>query len=167
MRCAYLAQDRLDNISTHDTFKTSCEVLERSAEKSMAVLRARSKRSSLGRARGQRWSWRHSNASKHVWSERAERSTFAQTQFNSSKRDWQCGKRVLRTRERRMLKTVSAKPVCRLELEATTFTAQRLFKREGSCIAKEEELTKRTRHIQTRMLWLQERVAAKHLRVVK
>ena len=35
-----------------------------------------------------------------------------------------------------MLRTGSAKLVCRLELEATTFTAHRLFKREGSCIAK-------------------------------
>ena len=49
--------------------------------------------------------------------------------------------------------------------EATTFIAHRLFKREGSCIAKRSWQS--TRHIQTRMLWLQERVVAKHLRVVK
>ena len=72
----------------HDTIETSCEVLERSAEKSIAVLRARPKRSSLRSARGQRLGWRHGNASKHFWSDRAVRSTFAQTQFNSSKRDW-------------------------------------------------------------------------------
>ena len=35
-----------------------------------------------------------------------------------------------------MLRTGSAKLVCRLEPEATTCTAHRLFKREGSCIAK-------------------------------
>ena len=34
-------------------------------------------------------------------------------------------------------------------------------------LLREEETGKSTRHIQTRMLWLQERVAAKHLRVVK
>ena len=104
MRCAYLAQDRVDisersnqmsctsdvetESRTHDTIETSCEVLERSAKKSIAVHRARTMRSSLGSARGQRLGWRHSNESKHVWSDRAERSTFAQTQFNSSKRDW-------------------------------------------------------------------------------
>ena len=34
-------------------------------------------------------------------------------------------------------------------------------------LREEEELGKSTRHLQTRMLWLQERVAATHLRVVK
>ena len=68
---------------THDAIETSCEVPERSAEKSIAVHRARAKRSSVRSACGQRLGWRHSNASKHVWSDRAERSTFAQTQFKN------------------------------------------------------------------------------------
>ena len=43
---------------------------------------------------------------------------------------------VLRTHELRSVRTGSAKPVSRLDPEATTFTAHRLFKRESSCIAK-------------------------------
>ena len=37
----------------------------------------------------------------------------------------------------------------------------------AKAIASRRGTGKSTRHIQTRMLWLQERVAAKHLRVVK
>ena len=43
--------------------------------------------SRAGSARGQRLGWRHSNASEQVWSHCAERTSFAQTQFNR-KRDW-------------------------------------------------------------------------------
>ena len=57
--------------------------------------------------------------------------------------------------EGRMLRIGFAKLVCRLESEITTLTALRFFECEGN------------RHRQTMMLWLQERVAAKHLRVVK
>ena len=70
------------------------EVPEMSAKKSTAVHRARAKQSALGSARGQRLGWRHSNASEHVWSDCAARTTFAQTQLNSTKRHWtqQCSK---------------------------------------------------------------------------
>ena len=68
MRCAYLAQDRVDiseaiqmsctsdvetESRTHDTIETCGEVPERSAKEGIAVPRARSKRSSHGSARGQ------------------------------------------------------------------------------------------------------------------
>ena len=69
-------------------FETSGEVLERSAERSIAVLRARAKQGALGSARGQRLGWRHNNASEHVWSDCAERTTFAQTQLNNTERHW-------------------------------------------------------------------------------
>ena len=103
MRCASLAQDRVDiseaikclarAMSKPKTrpmtqLKRAARYLKESAEKSISAPCARSKRSSLGSARGQRLGWRHNDASKHVWSDRAERSTFAQTQFNSSKRHW-------------------------------------------------------------------------------
>ena len=47
----------------------------------------------------------------------------------------------------------------------TTLVVHRFF--ECKSIASRRGTGKSTRHIQTRMLWLQERVAAKHLRVVK
>ena len=111
------------------------------------------------------WAVGHSNASEHVWSDRAERSTFAQTQLNSTKRHWtqQCKKRMLRTREGRMLRTGSAKPVRRLE---PVFTAHRLFKREGSCIAK-RSWQEHSSHTDEDVAGYKKRVAAKHLRVVK
>ena len=128
---------------SHDAIETSGEVFERSAKKSTAVHRARSKQSALGSARGQRLGWRHNNASEHVWSDCAKRTTFAQTQFNSTKRDWtqQCRKRVLRIHEGRVFRIGSAKLVCRPKLAATTLIAYRLLDREGSCF-REEELTR-------------------------
>ena len=103
MRCAYLAQDRVDiseaikclaramskpKAGPHDAIETSGEARQRSAKKSTAVHRARAKQSALGSARGQRLGWRHSNASEQVCSHCAERTTVAQTQLNSTKRDW-------------------------------------------------------------------------------
>ena len=153
---------------THDTIERSCEVLERSAEKSIVVPCARSKRSSLGSARGKRWGWRHSNVSKHVWSDRTERSTFDQTQFNSSKCDGtqQCGMQVLRIHEGRMLRTGSAKPFLRTGTCCYNFHSN-ADSSIAKAVASRRGVGKSTRHIQTRMLWLQERVAAKHLRVAK
>ena len=90
-----------------------------------------------------------------------------------------------------MFKIGSAKLVCRQELEAATLIAYGLFEREHSCFAKmswQEHLSfsdedavatgtcstktlasceSGNHHIQTRMPWLQERVQAKHLRVLK
>ena len=57
----------------------------------------------------------------------------------------------------RMFRIGSAKLVCRLEPEASS----------AKSVASRREAGKSTRHIQTRMQWLQERVAAKHLGVVK
>ena len=109
MRCAYLALDRVDISEAikclaravskpkagHLTqLKRVARYLKRSAKKSTAVPRARAKQSALGSARGQRLGWRHSNASEHVWSDCAARMTLAQTQFNSTQRQWtqQCRK---------------------------------------------------------------------------
>ena len=63
-----------------------------------------------------------------------------QTQLNGTKRDWsqQCRKRVLRTHERRMFRIGSAKLVCRLNTEFTTFTAHRLFECERQSLREGE-----------------------------
>ena len=72
---------------SHDAIETSGEVPERSVKKSTAVPRVRAKQSALGSARGERVGWRHSNTSEHVWSDCAARTTLAQAQLNSAKRD--------------------------------------------------------------------------------
>ena len=84
MRCACLAQDLVD-ISEAITclaramskpraghmvqLKRAARYLKGVPRKSIAVPRARSKQRAFGSARGQRLGWRHSNASKHVWSD--------------------------------------------------------------------------------------------------
>ena len=101
--CAYLAQHRVDiseaikclaqamskpKAGSDDAIATSGEAPQRSFKKSTAVPLARAKQSALGSARGQRLGWRPSNASEQVLSHCAERTTFAQTHLNSTKRDW-------------------------------------------------------------------------------
>ena len=85
MRSNVLHERCRNQSRSHDATEKTCDVLERSAEQSIAVARARSKQSALGSARGQRLGWRHSIASKHVWSDCAERTTVAQTQLNRTK----------------------------------------------------------------------------------
>ena len=63
-----------------------------------------------------------------------------------------------------MLRIGFAKLVCRLESETTTHYTD---SSSAKAIAFRRGTGKSTRHKQTRMLWLQERVATKHLRVVK
>ena len=65
-----------------------------------------------------------------------------------------------------MFRIGSAKLVCRLEPEATTLIAYS-DSSSAKAVASRRGAGKSTRHVQTRMLWLQERVAAKHLRFVK
>ena len=52
---------------------------------------------------------------------------------------------------------------CNLKLQLSLHTDSSIAK----ALASRKGTGKSTRHIQTRMLWLQERVAAKHSRVVK
>ena len=106
MRCAYLVQDRVDIFEAikclaramskpragHMTqLKLVARYLKGVPRTTMqqlrAVHRARPKQSALGSA-GQRLGWRHSNSSKHVWSDCAERSTLVQTQSDSTQRGW-------------------------------------------------------------------------------
>ena len=65
-----------------------------------------------------------------------------------------------------MLRIGFAELVCRLEPGTATLIAH-TDSSSAKAIASRRGTGKSTRHIQTRMLWLQERVAAKHLRVVK
>ena len=111
--------------------------------------------------------WRHSNASKHVWSDRAERSTFAQTQFNRSN--------VIGLSSAESEYYALTKGGC-LGLGLQSLVADWNLKLQLSlhtdspsakAVASQRGAGKSTRHIQTRTVWLQERVAAKHLRVVK
>ena len=153
MRCAYLAQDRLD-------ISEAIKCLARAMSKPRAGHTTQLKRAARYMKGVPRTALQYSaqdpseaHMEVHVdsdWagttatrrstsgSDREQKSTFAQTRFNSSKRyrTQKCGKRVLHTHKGRMIRTFSAKPVCRLEPEATTFTSHRLLKREGSCIAK-------------------------------
>ena len=103
MRCANLAQDRVD---ISEAIKCLARAMSKPKEGHTAQLKrvansfkgvprkalqypfARAKQSALGSARGQRLGWRYSNASEQVWSDCAERTTLAQTQLNSTKRDW-------------------------------------------------------------------------------
>ena len=65
-----------------------------------------------------------------------------------------------------MFRIGSAKIVCRLEPEATTLIAYR-DSSSAKAVASRRGPGKSTRHKQMRLLWLQERVGAKHLRIVK
>ena len=65
----------------------------------------------------------------------------------------------------RMFRIGSGKFVCRLELDATTLL--HTDSSSAKAVASRRGAGKSTRQIQTRMLSLQERVAAKHWRVVK
>ena len=102
MRCADLAQDRVD---ISEAIKCLARAMSKPKAGHMTQMKrvarylkgvprkalqytAREKKSALGSARGQRLGWRHSNASEHVWSDCAKRTTLAQTQLNSTKRDW-------------------------------------------------------------------------------
>ena len=154
MRCPFLPQDRVDiseaitclytsdvetECRSHDAIETSGEVPERSAKKSTAMPRARAKQSAFGSSRGQRSVWRHSNASEHVRSDCAARTTLAQTQLNSTITSLDSVVQKVSTthlhKRGRMFRIGSAKLVCRLELEGTTLIAYKLFEREGSCFA--------------------------------
>ena len=95
VRCAYLAQDRADiseavkclarGMSKPRTghmihFETCGKVLERSAKEGTTVPCTRKEHCAFGSTCGQRLGRRHSNASKHDWSDRETWTTFAQTQ---------------------------------------------------------------------------------------
>ena len=126
---------------SHDAIETSGEVRRRSAKKSTAVPRARAKQSALGSA---------------------------QTQLKSTRRDWTSVVQKVNT-------THSSKGGCsgsglqslfadwnlklQLSLHPDSSSAKAVASRRGA--------GKSIRHIRSRMRWLQERVAAKHLRVVK
>ena len=127
MRCANLAQDRVDSseaikclaramskpIAGHMTqLKRVARYVEGVPRKALPVPLARAKQSALGSARGQRFGWRHSNASEHVLSDCAERTTLAQTQLKSIRRDWTSvvqKVRVQRTHKGRVFEIVSGK----------------------------------------------------------
>ena len=76
--------------------------------------------------------WRHGNASKHVWSDRATLTTLAQTQLNGSRSD-----SFYEANERRCYALTKGgcsglglhQLVCRLESEATTHCIQMLRER--------------------------------------
>ena len=98
MRCAYLAQDRVDS---SEAIKCLAQAMSKPKAGHMTQLKRvryvkevprkalqQPSKCAFGSARGQRLGWRHSNASEEVWSDCAERTIFAQTQFNSTKRDW-------------------------------------------------------------------------------
>ena len=76
---------------THDTIETSCEVLEWSAEKTLQYTAQDPSEAHLEVHVDSDWA---GDTATRRSTDRAERSTFAPTQFNSSERDWtqQCRK---------------------------------------------------------------------------
>ena len=153
MRCAYMAQDRVDiseaiklsctsdvetESRTHGAIETSGEVLERSAKKNTAVLRARAKQSALGSARGQRLGWRRSNASEHVWRivrrgrHLLRHSSTVQNVIGLSGAESEYYALTKGGCTRLGLQSLCAD----WNLEAATLMASGLFEREGSCFAK-------------------------------
>ena len=113
------------------------------------------------------WAWRHSNASVHVWSDCAARTTLAQTQLNSTITSLDSVVQKVSTTHSRGgcaglgLQSLFADWNLKLQLSLHTDSSR------AKAVASRRGAGRSTRHVQTRMLWLQERAAEKHLRVVK
>ena len=169
MRCAYLALDRVD---ISEAIKCLARAMSKPKAGHMTQLKRvaryvkgvpRAKQSALGSARGQRLCWRHRNASEHVWSACAElrHSSTVQNVIGLSSAESEYYALTKGGCSGLGLQSFFADWNLKLQLSLHPDSSS------AKAVASRRGAGKSTRHIQTRMLWLQERVAAKHLRVVK